>query len=262
MSVAMVGVLEIPERAGWRREVLHDFALLGSGGRVMLSFQGEERMLPDHAGASDLAGLATSIEAYAPCRMLGDLGWGGGTMVLRETRAPSPEGTGLALVLAIARAPAGAFEDATMADLAVHSRSDGSLRPASGSIDVTGRCDPDMVRGEALTSIHKMPLWGWGAEPHGFASTMRLDVIDDCTRMQEIALSGEGDPEEIERLRRSTMGTVEMGGDPMFDEFRRLMNEEGLVGPFDETPGLSLVSRRDEAAARIVRMLYDRKEVA
>lgn len=253
--IAMIGVLEVPDAAEWRREVLHDFALIRSGREVLLSFQGDERPLPAHAPCTDLAGLATSIDAYAPCRTLTGLGWGGGAMTLRDTRAPSPEGTRLALVLAIARVPEGVLTDAHMADFAVHSRSDGSHRPATGSIVVTGACDPTTVTGEALASIHKMPIWGWGAEPHGFASTMRLDVIDDCTRLQDIILSGDGDPEEIARLRRSTMNCVQAGQNPMYDEYRRLLAAEGLIGPWDETPTLSLTRRRKEATSRIVENL-------
>lgn len=253
--IAMIGVLEVPDAAEWRREVLHDFALIRSGDEVLLSFQGEDRPLPDHAPCTDLAGLATSIDAYAPCRTLTGLGWGGGTMTLRDTRAPSPEGTRLALVLAIARVPEGVLPDAHMADLTVHSRSDGSRRPATGSIVVADACDPATVTGEALSSIHKTPIWGWDGETYGFRSTMRLDVIDDCTRLQDIILSGDGDPEEIARLQRSTMNCVQAGRDPMYDEYRRLLAAEGLIGPWDETPTLSLTRRREEATSRIVEKL-------
>jgi hypothetical protein len=250
--LAMVGVAEVHDDAGWRRERIHDFALLGQSRRAFLSFEGEGRALPDHAPATDLGSLVCDIQGRSPDRTMASLGWGGGAMVLRDTRAPSAPGTALCQILIIASAPEGLVPDASMVSLAVHSRSDGSRRPASGSIDVEGPCESFEHRGASIDQVLKAPIWGWGDEPHGFASAMRLDVVDACTRLQELFVAEDGDPEEIARLQRATMNAVQNNSDPVYATFRRRMARDGHMLPWDAAPTASECLTRSQALGILV----------
>jgi hypothetical protein len=251
-TYAMVGVMEVPDAAGWRREHVHDFSLLATPGGFMLSFEGDGRPLPDHACATDLGVLQHDVEPRAPTGILASLGWGGGAMVLRDTRAPSPAGTTLVQVMMLASVPDGVLPDAHMAGMSIHSRSDGSARPATGALSIEGPCTGFEHRGASMSQIQKAPLWGWAEEPHGFASSLRLDVVDKCTRLQELMVSDDPDPGEVADLRRATMSAVQDNSDPVYASFRRRIAAEGHMLPWDATPTASDTMTRSRAMSMLV----------
>lgn len=258
-SYALVGVAEVDDAANWQREMTFDFGLLTSGSRGHISFEGAPRALESHAATCDLPFLATDHQWARPSDVAMALGWGGGSMILRETRAPSSEGTKLCLVLMTLCLPEASLPDAHMAELHIGPRSSDWRLPGIGGFKIVGPCDALHSAGMALCQIQKAPIWGWGDEPFGFASLLRLDIVDACTELQALLMSDNANPDEIERLRRLTQGAVQTRPDKQFDEFRRRMVAEFGMTPWDDTPTASQVAIREENAARVIRemMLAD-----
>jgi len=250
-TCTMVGVVEIPDEAAWRREHVHDFLLLASTDAVAMIFDGDGHALPDHAAVTDLGALQHDIDARMPGEAMRSLGWGGGAMVLRDTRAPSPAGTKLAQIMVLASIPKGGMPDGHMVSMSLQGGR-GAPRPATGSLVAEEPCTGFAHIGAAMSQIHKAPLWGWGDELHGFVSTLRLDVIDDCTRLEALMTSENPDPVEVARLRRATLSAVQDGSDPVYAAFRRRMTAEGHVLPWDATPTASQTSTRRQALSILV----------
>ena len=249
---ALVGTAELAEDSGWEVEAVHDFALLPGIGGIHMSFEGPARPLEDHASATDLASLATSIPWRGASDVMGALGYGGGGLVLRETRAPSAPGTRTMLVLCVLRLPEASMPDKSMFSFECLSDAHAD-RPSRGRLFDQTVLDVDTI-GMSLCQVHKAALWGWGDEPHGFRSTMRLDVVDLCTRYYELLDDPSADPKELESIRRRTMGAVGSAhNDPQFAEFRRRMVEQGGNVPWDACPTASEEAAQDALADRIVR---------
>lgn len=258
-AYAMVGVAEIDDGARWRREMVHDVGTLFGPTGGMLSFEGAPRPLEAYAGTCDLPFLATSMEF----RNVGDvhraLGYGGGGMILRDTRAPSPEGTSLVSVLMCLSLDKGALPDSHMVAMTVESRVGDPVRPGVGRLVVEGPCSlPGKGHGQSLCQIAKEPIWGWGAEPHGFCSLMRLEMVDAATRLQDMILRDDPDQEEMLRLQRFTGNAVKLKGDDRkYDAYRRRMHEQGMTRPWDHTPTASETITRGQAAETLIRTLIE-----
>src|SRR3546814_9507645 len=65
--------------------------------------------------------------------------------------------------------------------------------------------------GESLSTLLKLPLWGWGDEKIGFVSTMDLPTIDECMRYEALNMLDGRTPEqdaELEAIRRSEVGWI------------------------------------------------------
>lgn len=258
-AYALVGVAEIDRSAGWAREAIHDVGTLFGASGGTLSFEGAPRPLEAFASTCDLPFLATSTEFRNTGDVHRALGYGGGGMILRDTRARSPEGTGLVLVLMCLNLHKGSLPDAHMVSMTIESRSGDPKRPGMGRLVVEGECPlPGRGHGQSLCQIAKEPIWGWGAEPHGFTSLMRLEAIDAATRLQDMILRNDPDQEEMLRLQRFTGGAVQMRGkDRIYDAFRDRMHREGMTHPWDHTPTASEVVTRGRAAEALVRTLLE-----
>lgn len=258
-AYALVGVAEMDRSAGWAREAIHDVGTLFGPSGGTLSFEGAPRRLEAFASTCDLPFIATSAEFRNASDVHRALGYGGGGMILRDTRARSPEGTELVLVLMCLNLNKGALPDAHMVSMTIESRSGDPKRPGMGRLVIEEPCPlPNRGHGQSLCQIAKEPIWGWGPEPHGFTSLMRLETIDAATRLQDMILREDPDHDEMMRLHRFTGGAVQMRGkNRIYDAFRDRMHRDGMTRPWDHTPTASEVLTRGRAAEALVRTLVE-----
>lgn len=255
-AYAMIGVAEIDDKARWKRDAVHDFgSMITSFGGIM-SFEGAPRPLEPHTASCDLSSASLEYEFRNAGDIHRALGYSGGGMILRDTRMPSVAGTSIVAVMMCVCLPKGTLPDAHMLSMTVESRAGEPTRPGTGRLEVAGPCSIE-TRGMSLCQVHKSPLWGWGPEPRGFASLMRLDMVDMASRLQELMVDDDADPDEIARLRRITGHAVQDNKDRMYASFRRSMAKDGLLRPWDETPTASEVQTRGQNVARLVEVLLD-----
>jgi len=242
-AYALVGIAEIAEDAHVPLETVHDFAALITQQDGTLSFTGSSRPLGAEYACHDVSGIIDRVYSTV-CKDDEERGYAGGGMILRRTRAPSTPGTFVAAVMIAVTLPDAVLPDRHM--ISFSSDSDAVCASPLGTIrfQVTGRCPKD-TNGEALTSVHKSPLWGWSEEPYGFMSLMRLDKVDDASRLQMLDIEG-GDQAEIDALRRSTQHVPNR--DPRFTAFLKQMHQRGLVVPWDRCPTATEWATREQAA--------------
>lgn len=258
-SYAMVGVAEIDDAAGWKRETMHDFGTLFGSDGGMISFEGAPRSIDSNAGIYDLPGLANDLQFRMPGSIHRALGYGGGGMIMRDTRARSPQGTSLVLILMGLSLPHKSLPDGHMATMTVEHRGIDPRLPGAGRLRIEGPCPlKDRGNGTGLCQILKEPIWGWDAEPHGFMSLMRLDVVDAASRLQTMIVEGSTDVEEMDRLHRITGRSVQSGKDPVYDEFRRRMHAKGMMRPWDHTPTASETIGHEAAVRTLVETLLEK----
>lgn len=253
----MVGVVEIDDATPWKRERAHGFSCLVSGFGGTLSFSGRDTgpSYDQDLSCSEMDSFLTSMDFPRAGDVHGALGWGAGGMVLRDTRGPSSPGTTLAVVAIGLCLPEYALPDAHMASFVVG----GDEAPNVARLKVEGPC-PLVTNGTQLSQVHRMPLWGWGDEKFGFTSTLRLDVIDRCTRLEAMMIEGTASTEELRRLQREVQMAVQDNSDPMFAEFRRRAAAEGMVRPWDSVLTESEIMTKDQAVDIIVKQLLDRED--
>lgn len=257
----MVGVVEVDDAAPWRRERSYSFACLASGSNANLSFSGES-VAPEYQEDvvySEISSFLKSMMFPRASEVHEALGWGAGGMVLRDTRGPSCPGTTLATIAIAMCLPEPFLPDAHMASFEVH----GQESPGSAKLLIEGPCLLT-TNGVNIEQVLKMPLWGWEDEPFGFSSTMRLDAIDRCTKVQDAMIAGGLSPKESHRLRASVQHTVQDDSDPVFAAFRRRAAAEGMVRPWDATLTASEMISKNEAVDMLVKELLamDRTELA
>src|SRR3546814_8190518 len=75
----------------------------------------------------------------------------------------------------------------------------------SGAFILSNPVDSEIPMGESLSTLLKLPLWGWGDEKIGFVSTMDLPTIDECMRYEALNMLDGRTPEqdaELEAIRR------------------------------------------------------------
>lgn len=245
-AYALVGVAEIDDRAGWKREMYHDFASMITPFGGMLSFEGAPRPTEPYHAQSDLSST-TDHEFRNAGEIHRAMGWSAGGLILRDTRMPTTPGTTIVSVMGCICAPAGTLPDAHMATLVVDPRPGDETRPGRGRLRIEGPC-PIPTNGMSLSQVHKSTLWGWGPELRGFRSLMRLDVVDAATRLQQLLVSEDPDPEDVAKLKKIT-GSCVTESDPMFVEFRKRITARGALMPWDATP----TQAEDDAHEAVVR---------
>src|SRR3546814_20655861 len=78
-----------------------------------------------------------------------------------------------------------------------------------GAFILSNPVDSEIPMGESLSTLLKLPLWGWGDEKIGFVSTMDLPTIDECMRYEALSMLDGRTPEQdqqLEALRRREAG--------------------------------------------------------
>lgn len=251
-AYGMVGVVEVDDAILWDREKSHGFACLVSGSSGRLSFSGtsESPQYRDDVAFSEIDSFLTTMDFPRASEVHEALGWGSGGMVLRDTRGPSSPGTTLATTAIAMCLPEPILPDAHMASFEVS----GDGTPTTAKLRVENPCALK-TNGINLAQVLKLPLWGWGDEPFGFSSTMRLDSIDLCTKVQQAMIDGDPSPEESFRLRASVQHSVQDNSDPIFTAFRRRAHAEGLVRPWDATMTASEMLSKDKASNILIHEL-------
>ncbi|WP_298839786.1 hypothetical protein [uncultured Salinicola sp.] len=191
---------------------------------------------------SDVGHLVTSLQYPRATE-----GSSGGSLFVRHSRIPAPEGRRTMLVALVIEAD-GAEIDPTL----IH-----EVRGRDGIMMVRPSRPHGLVpNGMALSQIHRSAIWGWGEERWGPVSTMRLDVLDMCQELDDAMLSDEPtDPARIEELNRSHAGWILKSSfrDPKYENFKRRMIEEGHRSEWAGILTESQTRMRDEAGARIIR---------
>jgi hypothetical protein len=253
----MVGVVEIDDETPWKRERAHGFSCLVSDFGGTLSFSGKDTgpSCDQDLSCSEIDSFLTSMDFPRAGAVHEALGWGAGGMVLRDTRGPSSPGTTLAVIAIGLCLPEYALPDAHMASFVVG----GDDVPNVAKLKVEGPCRL-ATNGTQLSQIHRMPLWGWDDERFGFSSTLRLDVIDKCTRLEAMMIEGTASIEELTRLQREVHMAVQDNTDPIFARYRRLAAAQGMVLPWDSTPTESEMTTSDDAVALLVKQLLDDRD--
>ena len=206
-------------------------------------------ILPD----ADLASSLTSMRF--PGSEADDDFVSGGALILRATRQFGRRGNPVYLAALVMQA---CGPDADPAQIY-------ELRGDTTSFDIlpSHRSMPQNPNGMALTQIHRSPIWSInGDEPSGPVSTMRLDILDECQRFEDVLARGvqEDDPEYL-RFNRSPAKMIvdNVSNNPDYAEFRKEMIAAGFANRWAsfETEGMS--EARSRKADEIVRSIMTRK---
>ena len=197
---------------------------------------------PQDLSDSDVGDLVTSLKYPRATERSS-----GGSLFIRHSRIPAPEGRRIVLVALVVEAHSGEIDPSQIHE----------IRGRDGNMMVQPSHPHHLEpAGMALSQIHKSPVWGWGEERWGPVSTMRLDVLDMCQELDDAMLSDEPtDPARLEELNRSHAGWILKSSfrDPKYEDFKRRMIEEGHRSEWAGILTESQAKRRDEAGARIIR---------
>jgi hypothetical protein len=240
-----IGFLEIDAGAvGTTDEqdlIMDCLAVRNNGGTLTIKLHSVRRD-PQDLSDSDVGHLVTSLQYPRATE-----GSSGGSLFVRHSRIPAPEGRRIVLVALAIEADDDEIDPVLMHE--VRGR-DGIMmvRPSRPhGLDPTGM---------ALSQIHRSSIWGWDKERWGPVSTMRLDVLDMCQELDDAMLSGEPiDPARLEELNRSHAGWILKSSfrDPKYEDFKRRMIEEGHRSEWAGILTESQTRMRDDAGARIIR---------
>lgn len=218
--VAIVGFAECAGEI--EDEIVHGNILLQSESRHMLVSTGARVEIEDgYRRGSEIDSIATSHSWPAPPQ-----NQEGGGMMLRRTRYPSSQGTGLYIFMILLQSSA--FTDQTFLEI------EGDL--ANLQIGAA-RCARHLkTTGCTLGQILKKTIWGWEDEKWGAQSTMDLQTIDECSRLQYLAdHPEEAEDGEYERISPDVhwiLKNREKDGD--FKKYMQEMKLRGLVTPWDQ----------------------------
>jgi len=197
---------------------------------------------PQDLSDSDLGHLVTSLEYPRATE-----GSSGGSLFVRHSRIPAPEGRRTVLVALVIEADDDEIDPTQMYE----------VRGRDGVMTVRPSRSHGLVpNGMALSQIHRSPIWGWGEERWGPVSTMRLDVLDMCQELDDAMLSDEPtDPARLEELNRSHAGWILKSShrDPKYEDFKRRMIEEGHRSEWAGILTENQTRMREEAGSRIIR---------
>lgn len=171
----------------------------------------------------------------------------GGGMVLRRTRYPSAEGTSLYIFMILLQSSA--FIDQTF--LEIESELDSlQIGPA--------RCAKHFkTAGCTLGQILKKTIWGWEEEKWGAQSTMDLQTIDECTRLQYLAdHPEEAEDGECEAISPDVHWILKnRDSDHDFKKYMQEMKIRGLVSPWDQRVTETQQAAIEKAGAEILQKI-------
>lgn len=179
----------------------------------------------------------------------------GGALITRATLETDERGLPVYLVALVMQE---AGEDADPAMIY-------DLRGEGGSIEIlpSDRTMPISPNGMALTQIHRSPIWMIrGDEPCGPVSTMRLDVLHECQRLEDMIESGfDKRLEEYKRLAAKAAGFLvnNISRDPQYEQFRTKMTKAGFKNRWTAFETASEEAKRTQKAEEIIRSLLSKE---
>ncbi len=213
---ALVGIAEVDEHRypeHFVRGFLQNVETAGAHFRTTDHYEA----FPIHPG-SDLGCLVRENHWPRPDPLFGI---GGGGILFRDCRMTAPCGRKIVLVLAAASLPTGQLLNHHIYDFHGDVEKDGSFT-------LENPVDTEIMFGESLNALLKLPLWGWGKEKVGFVSTMDLPTIDKCMRYEELNLLDIRTPEqdaELEAINKGEVGWIFRSSniDETYQAYRREM---------------------------------------
>jgi len=244
-TAAVVGLIECSGDV--EDEVIHGMALTTIQGTVLLAATGKTMHRDERYGhpfedkASDIDYVLTGRSWPRPDPTSG---LDGGGLMVRRTRAPAPEGRTIFILTGLMSTDE--LVDQTMVE--VEGRLDGTLMLGGA------KCAKSLgTNGSTLCQVMKMPLWEWDDGDWVLTSTMHLDALDECRRLEQMREGlVEASSGEIEKLERGMAGDVMGTGrrDGSYQEFRRRWRERH--GPMDgrRWRGWETAAEADETTRR------------
>ena len=213
-KAAIIGIAECPLDVS--DEKIHGFAAMNAGGTTMLTPTGHVGRIEGDIADHDVGSILTQCDWPRPSK---ETGLDGGGLLLRRTRAPAADGTVACVIVGLLSGDV--LRDQTILELSGDD---------AGNVRIEDeRCVKHLAtNGETLGHVMHRPLWGWDGEPWGLVSSLRLDVTDQCRRLDEL---DHGAPEkwagERKTLERGHAGSVLRSGrsDERYLEYRRIYRE-------------------------------------
>lgn len=260
---AIAGILKVPEGSLKGESILGFLATTGrTFGGIIASpaNKPDQRDLRDWIHVSDLGELVRHQMWSIPMD-----GLDGGSIFVRRTRMPAREGMEIFAFSGVMRFNGERIDETCVHELAPGSRIGlGTTVAGATGFDVVARTPhPELENtvGMGFSSFLKLPIWGWGDEPCGFRSTMRLDVLDDCEELMALLESGQT---TLSSEHAAWLDAGEAGGivgtravsrnDPDYKRFLEIMREDGPRIRLDAVLSRSEFAREEERAA----MAFDR----
>lgn len=213
----------------------------------------DDIIMGDVLPEADLASSLTDIRF--PGSTADDDFMSGGALITRATLEIDERGFPVYLVALVMQE---AGEDADPAVIY-------ELRGEGGSIEIlpSDRTMPMSPNGMALTQIHRSPIWAiHDDEPCGPVSTMRLDVLHECQRLEDMLERGvDKQLDEYKRLAAGAAGFVvnNVSRDPQYEEFRQKMIEAGFKNRWTEFETASEEAKRSQKAEEIIQSLLSKE---
>lgn len=196
-----------------------------------------------------------------------EFGMGGGGILLRDNRMPARPGRKTCFILGITSLFSGSLLNHHIYD--VGGRLDGPSEAflsdfgRGGAIQLSTPVDSQIEIGLPLSSLMKLPLWGWGEEKVGFISTMDLATIDICSRIEHLMAIGhrtENEQAELDAFMKSDLGWIfsHTHRDEEYRKFREEMLKVRPNRPWDSIMTKSEMEADENLAETIIRrMLTD-----
>lgn len=247
-----VGLLEAPPGI-YRDEAMLDLRV-GQDLSMELATAGPSIDEDAQAYQGELSGVAPFLKIKVP--FLGAL-FCSGVAILRETRFPGTEGKTTYAALCLLRSPVPMVPLRTMLTLG------GKVGRNLGLLDSV-EMPTSFPTGCAISEVYDDSVWGFGAEPRGIGTTLRMDVVDLCEEYKRLGELPERTPEQEERrqfLRRGVAGSVMRIGedDGLFAEFKRRMKEAGVERPMAWYPTQANRDGVEAEAKRIIEELHEER---
>lgn len=250
-----VGLLEAPPGTYQDEAMLN--LRVGRDLSLELATTGPSITKDAQAYQGELSGIAPFLEIKTP--FLGAL-FCSGVTILRETRFPGTEGKTTYAALCLLRSPVAGIPLRTMLTVGGKAGRDLALRE---SVEMP----KSFPTGCAISEVYDDSVWGFGDEPRGIGTTLRMDVVDLCEEYKALGEVAERTPEQEERyqqLRWNVAGSVmRIGeGDGLFAEFKRRMKEAGLERPMAWYPTQANRDHVETEAKRIIEELHEERRDA
>ena len=234
---AAVGIVEMKPNT-FVTETYHSFLMYGCNMQIT-----DDRFPFDSdLDLSDLADTLTSMKFTAPAA---NSGLAGGMIAFRETRIPASQPGMITYLSVIAVRGAALIED-DLTIFELHGKGNNMLLSPTHKIDFN-------PAGEAITTLHKSPIWGFEDEKWGPVSTMRLDVIDKCDAYFKRQLTGEAHPEGTEYWIRTIVQPF--SDDHIYKSYVESMFEKGLCDPWSAARSASRQKEIEKQSSEIIQKL-------
>lgn len=255
-----VGLLHAPPGAVAEEKVLPVLLAASRSGMAIRMHAAPQPMnrWDDETGRIEaIDGLLRTMDVPSPGGYAGLMSHGG--LYLRRTRFPGPEGTVTHIVAAIMRHGPGQLPERTMYDLSGRA---GDIA-LSGPVPAPGT----FPMGSGVSTTLGMPIWRARDGLRGVASSLHLDLIDQCVEYAALEREPSRSPEQearFEALRRGEARWVlaPRSDDSAYARFRALAAEMGveLSDSFARYPTADEIAARKQEMARVARAMHEGDE--